>query len=95
MPYQPDANEVARRQATREQREGAESGIRPVLGTLSYWTDVTLSAIGRDPTMQSPGVHIDIKANGMIIAYDENGDAEIFVPAPGAYLNFVPDRESE
>lgn len=91
MNYTPDANEMAARWA-REHKEQPAGHRSPTWGTLSIWPDIRSMANGLDPLLQSH-CHIDIKDSGIIVAYDDNWDAEIFVPNPGWYINFTRDRD--
>lgn len=93
-----DANQIAREQERREERVRLheDAPARPIVrGTLSVWRTLGHMHEGRDPWIQSAHVHLDLNKPNMVIAYDERGDAEIFIPEPGMYLNFVPDREGE
>lgn len=97
MTYARDANEIAAAEERRTRTQGAVQGAAypPVVrGTLSIWGRLVDMSNGVAP-YQSDHVTLDLTKPGLVIAYDENGDAEIFVPTPGWYMNFVPDREGE
>lgn len=90
-----DANQIAQEQERRERAPQAKvvPNGRVVRGTLSVWRDITNAWEGDNPSTQAVHVSIDISRPGVLIAYDERGDAEIYYPEPGWYVNFVPDRD--
>lgn len=89
-----DATELAQEYERREERHRSMSpGNAPVVwGTLSIWRSLHIVNAGEDPWWQSEEVNVDLSRPGTIITYDKNGDAEVFFPEPGWYVNFVPDR---
>lgn len=97
MTYTPDPNEIAareeRREAQRSRAQGVAPGNNPIRGTFSVWG--SLKAVAEYDPVQSHHVTLDLSKPGLVVAYDEAGNAEIFAPAPGWYMNFVPDREGE
>jgi hypothetical protein len=102
--YAPDANEIAARNARRERAHrdavAAETGtpvqVKPsvVRGKFSLWL-TRHHALNDGAPIQSSHVTLDLTKPGLVIAYAENGDAEILVPSPGMYMTFEPDREGE
>jgi hypothetical protein len=93
--YRPDANELATREERRArsgEKTAVMTGYGPPRGTLTIWQS---GDPGFSHTYQSLRVTIDLKHPNQIIAYDDLGDAEIFMLEPGAYVNFVLDREGE
>jgi hypothetical protein len=93
--YIPDANDLAARQERREQKHlGAMGGKAPVWGMFSVWQTLKEVDQGLDPWIQ---IHcfLELKDSGLIVAYDDDGNAEIYSPAPGWYMNFVPDRQTD
>lgn len=96
MNYQRDANEIAQAAERRDReslRERPLPSPRIVRGTLTIWEKIQFSA--DDPIYQGYDVHIDLNKPGLLVAYDDNGDAEIFVLQPGWYINFVPNHAGE
>lgn len=93
-----DATQIARDFARDEERRADvenQSPYSPRRGTLSIWDNLGDMTNGRAPIAQSLHVTVQPLPSGWLIAKDENGDTEIFVPYPGWYINFVPDRAGE
>lgn len=88
-----DANQLAEEAERREYRHRQEpaTDVR-IWGTLSIWRSLHIANAGEDPWWQCDDVNIDLTRPGIIIAYDRQGDAEVFYPESGWYVNFVPDR---
>jgi hypothetical protein len=93
--YTPSANELAHRYERLREYLGdtEEAPRRSPRGTLSLWFSVRDLINGEDPIWQSEDVTMQMKESGAIVTYDENGDAEIWVPQPGWIFNFVLDRD--
>lgn len=87
-----DANQIAR-EWERQQRSKQDPVNFPIRGTLTIWASIEATAVGW--LTQSNDVVITLKDSGAIVAYDLEGDAEIFYPVPGWYVNFVPNHEGE
>lgn len=99
MNYTPDANEMAARYARQEAEKHEAlppaSSAPQVRGTLTVWKSLEAMIQGQSWLTQSHNVVIDLSRPGLLIAYDDHGDAEIFSLLPGWYSNFVPNREGE
>jgi hypothetical protein len=102
QPYTRDPNEIAREFERKERAYEEAESVVPVRvtptsppGTLTIWSSLWDLSDGKTWQTQSLRTRIQVKESGVIIAYDERGDAEIFYPQPGWYVNFVPDREGE
>lgn len=87
-----DANDLARDHEIRTRRSREYQERVQVRGTLSLWDAVRDYATGEDPVVQSPGVTLDLSYPGMLLAYDAQGDCEIFTLSENQVFNFVPDR---
>lgn len=90
-----DANDLAQDYERRERRE--REGLQPkahVWGTLSVWLSQSNYVAGSNPDTQGH-VTLDLSKPGLLLAYDEEGAAEIWVLSEFTVFNFVPDRAGE
>lgn len=89
-----DANEIAKEHEVRERRSTRGDGPTKTLwGTLSVWLSQSNYVAGSRPDTQGYCT-IDISKPGLLIAYDEEGGAEIWVLSDFTVFNFVPDRDA-
>lgn len=93
-----DANQIARDLARDEERKTVtenQSPYTPRRGTLTIWD--SLGDMNNDVRPIALSLHVTVQPlnSGWLLAKYENGDTEIFVPHPGWYIMFVPDREGE
>jgi hypothetical protein len=95
--YTRDANELAAEASRREERYPERTAARPgpVWGTLTIWPSLRGMHNGDGVIARSLHTHIDLSRPGLLIAYDDQTDAEIFAIVPGWYIRFEPDREGE
>lgn len=89
-----DANQIAQEAARRERPTTYTPGARvpAVRGTLTIWRSLDALEMGKDPIARNSRVVVDLTRPGQIIAYDADGNADIFYPDRGWYVTFVPDR---
>ena len=88
-----DANDLATLHEQRERKQ--HEGKAPVRGTLTIWNDLSGMVAGDDPLIQCVHTTLDLSKPGLIIAYTEDGVAEVFAIRKGWYFNFLPDRSHE
>jgi hypothetical protein len=89
--YTPDANEMAARYARQEaeKHESSPPASAPMVrGTLTIW----LGDPSGNHNFELKGVRLDLSRPGLLIAYFDDGDAQLHVLKPGSTMLFEPDR---
>ena len=87
-----DANDLAKDWEIQHRNRAADAPETQVVrGTLTIWESIPSMLVGDDWIAKSIHASLDLSKPGVLIAYEPDGAAEIFVLQPGWYMNFVPD----